>query len=115
MTFHRSQDPTVILRIDCDEECFKHIFENLRHERLSGGRLVIKNSEFDNLLQPNWHMRIINIRQKFCSVFDNTIVVKLSKHRPLKEYIKDGNNLLQQITDRGHFLFFRFVKTEGKL
>lgn len=109
LTFHRAHDPIVTLRLDCDKETFETIFGNL------GKNKIIKNNELDKILGENWHTRIINCYGEFCTVVDETVVILLKKHRSLKEYVQcDDGSLVEQVTEKGCYVLFRFVKTEGK-
>ena len=115
LTFHRDHDPVVTLRLDCDPEVYYEIFGNLTSDKVKSG-LKFNNEDLNGIFKTNWDRRILNKYGEYSCIVDNSVIVSLRKKRCLREFVQNEDGyLVEEITEKGHILTFRFVRTEGKL
>ena len=102
LVYHEGQSSEVIIKLDCKEEIFFEIFDDIsRHP---------SNKELEKILGRNWHVRILNTHGESCVVINDSTYFKLVKRQPLKEYVLVDNTLQEKLTNRLPYLYFSFVK-----
>jgi hypothetical protein len=107
LTVSINHNPEVVIRLPCRLQEYSALF---------GASTSKQNLTLQDMVPhfgDNWWVRITNRRYDFAYVCSDGMFVYLSRARPLVEYVQEDGVLVEQLTDRGHNLTFRFLRDYG--
>lgn len=94
LSYHRLKDPHCNFSLDCKDQVFESVFGAIiSSQNKQGTWYNISVAAFEQILGKNWHVKKLNRKKEFCNVVDGTILVKLVRHRPIKEFVLERSSV----------------------